>query len=223
MRTPHILLSGVAVLGLAACSPQSVSTYYSEAGTQIDEGGFGNPTMNNILVMTGQRNAAINLTRQFASEVPNTVNFAFDSATLDGAARAALDQQAEWIKRYSLATFRVYGHTDKVGSDAYNKSLGLRRARAVVNYLVSRGIARSRLEAVVSFGETQPLVVTENRERRNRRTVTEVSGFIKGREQYLDGKYAKAIYHSYIESAAEPHDEVNAGGGDVLGAVAGGG
>lgn len=213
MRTPLLLLSGVAAIALSACSPNSIKSFYSEAGTGLDQGSFGDATMNNTLVMTGERNAAINLTRKFASEVPNTVNFAFDSAVLGPDAMAALDQQAEWIKRYSLARFRVYGHTDKVGSTAYNKRLGLRRARTVVNYLVGRGISRDRLEAVVSFGEMQPLVVTEGRERRNRRTVTEVSGFVKGREQYLDGKYAQAIYEGYVASAAEPHEPVSGGGG----------
>ena len=90
-----------------------------------------------------------------------------------------LDRQAHWIKQFPEVRFRVFGHTDAVGSNAYNKSLGLRRARAAVNYLVSRGISRNRLEAVVSFGETQPLIPTPERERRNRRTVTEVSGFLK--------------------------------------------
>jgi len=97
--------------------------------------------------------------------------------------------------------FRVYGHTDAVGSNSYNKRLGLRRARAVVNYLSSLGIDKSRLEAVVSFGETQPLIVNQGRERRNRRTVTDVSGFVKGHPLVLDGKYAQIVYRDYIKSA----------------------
>lgn len=205
MRKYTLLVSSVAIVGLTACAPQDFGNFFSPAGDFLDDGDFGNATMNNHLVMTGARTAAINLTRKFASEVPATITFAFDSAALDADARAALDQQAAWIKEYSLATFRVFGHTDKVGSDAYNKALGLRRAKAVVNYLVSRGIDRKRLQAVVSFGETQPLVLTEGRERRNRRTVTEVSGFIKGREQYMDGKYGLFAYDEYVRSAYEGH------------------
>jgi hypothetical protein len=56
--------------------------------------------------------------------------------------------------------------------------------------------------AVVSFGETQPLIVTEGRERRNRRTVTEVSGVVEKRPGELDGKYAQIIYREYVNSAA---------------------
>jgi len=208
MRLTKTLLTTTAIAALSACTPSSVSNFYSPAGDSLDEGGFGNPTMNNIQVMTGERTALINLTKKFASEVPATINFAFDSAALDATAQAALRQQAAWIKEYNLATFRVYGHTDKVGPDSYNKALGLRRAQVVVNFLVSQGIARSRLEAVVSFGETQPLVLTDTRERRNRRTVTEVSGFIKPREQILDGKYGLFVYDEYRRSAHEPGDDV---------------
>jgi hypothetical protein len=97
--------------------------------------------------------------------------------------------------------FRVYGHTDAVGSDSFNKSLGMRRAQAVVAFLTSQGVSRSRLEAVASFGETQPLIVTQGRERRNRRTVTEVSGFVQSHPIIMDGKYAEVVYREYINSA----------------------
>ncbi|KAJ54082.1 membrane protein [Actibacterium mucosum KCTC 23349] len=203
-----IALTTTAALALSACTPNTIADFYRPAGDDLDTGSFGNPTMNNIQVMTGELNAIINLTRKFADEAPATINFAFDSAALDAEAQAALRQQAAWIKEYNLARFRVYGHTDKVGSDGYNRSLGLRRARAAVNFLVAQGIDRSRLEAVVSFGETQPLVLTENRERKNRRTVTEVSGFIKPRDQILDGKYGLFVYDEYRRSATETHVDV---------------
>ncbi len=205
MRTSNTLLTLAAVLSVAGCTQPG---FFSEAGSSLDTGDFGNPTMNNELVATGQKSQVVNLSRRFAAEAPNTINFAFNSAALDASAQSALRQQAEWIKQFPYVKFRVYGHTDKVGSNAYNKRLGLRRARAAVNYLVRQGISRSRLEAVVSFGETQPLIVSEGRERRNRRTVTEVSGFLKGRPQRWDGKYALATYTEYVTSATEPHDLV---------------
>lgn len=185
------------VLTLAACE--------SEVGRSLDGGTFGNATLNNSQIHSGDRNYTIQLAQRFASEVPSTVNFAFDSTALDASARAALDLQANWIRQFPEVRFRVYGHTDAVGSNAYNKRLGLRRAQAVVRYLTQRGISRSRLEAVVSFGETKPLIVTQDRERRNRRTVTEVNGFVKNHPSLLDGKYAQVIYREYIESAVPPH------------------
>ncbi len=197
-------------LALSACSGQDYladgrlfDSWNQEAGAFIDEGQFGNPTMQNTLVMTGRRNVVINLNNRFAQEVTPMVNFAFDSARLDAEAQAILRKQADWIKQFPEVRFKVYGHTDLVGSNAYNKRLGLRRARAVVNYLVRQGISRSRLQAVVSFGETQPLIVTQDRERRNRRTVTEVSGFVKRQPAYLNGKYAELIFREYVASATE--------------------
>lgn len=204
--TKKILSLGLlsSTLAVAGCGSQFNST----AGADIDSGAFGNATMNNHLVHTGQRNAAIELSRKFAAEAPTTINFAFNSATLDASARATLDRQATWIAQYPTVRFRVYGHTDLVGSEGYNNALGLRRAQAAVNYLVSRGISRSRLEAVVSFGETQPLIHTQARERRNRRTVTEVSGFLGKRPFFQDGKYALFSYTETVTSATEPHELV---------------
>ncbi len=179
---------------LAACSAQ-------ESGSGVDDGAFGNATMTNTLVMTGQQGYVHDLSARFAAEVPSMVNFAFNSSLLDASAQAVLRRQADWIRQFPEVRFRVYGHTDLVGSSSYNKALGLRRAQAVVGYLSTLGISRSRLEAVVSFGETQPLVVTEGRERRNRRTVTEVSGFVANHPSLLDGKYAEVIYREYVRSA----------------------
>lgn len=193
------------VTTLANCSSETnfVRSFNSEAGSDLDEGTFGNPTMNNMMIQTGQKSYAIDLSNRFAREVPATVNFAFNSARLDASSIVALRKQASWIKQFPEVRFRVYGHTDLVGGNAFNKRLGLRRARAVVSFLSSQGISRSRLEAVASFGETQPLVVNTGPERRNRRTVTEVSGFVKNNPMVLNGKYAQIIFRDYVLSATE--------------------
>ena len=193
-----------ALLGCAPSSDPVYTQFYREAGALTDTGYFGNATLNNRLVMTGERQYTFDLANRFASEVQSMVTFAFNSAQLDGTAQAILRQQADWIRQFPEIRFRVYGHTDLVGSNSYNRALGKRRADAVVHYLTGLGISRSRLEAVVSFGETQPLVVTQGRERRNRRTVTEVSGFVKRHPTVLDGKYAQIIYRDYVASAIPP-------------------
>lgn len=196
----HTVLAAVAVSGCA--SDPTYSSFNSEAGATIDSGYFGNATMNNINVQSSdQRDYTIDLARRFAAEVDSTVNFAFDSAVLDGAAQATLLRQADWIRQFPEVRFRVYGHTDLVGSDAYNQALGLRRAQAVVAFLIAQGIDRSRLEAVASFGETRPVVPTPDREVRNRRTVTEVAGTVSGDPMLLHGKYAQVIFRQYVASA----------------------
>lgn len=195
-------LCAAALLSLAACSGDPTQTpFFAEAGAPRDYGGFGNATMNNVLLQSGQRDYAISLGQRFAAEVPTTINFAFDSAALDAEARRVLDAQAAWIRQFPEVRFAVYGHTDAVGSAGYNHDLGLRRARAAVAYLISRGVDGSRLQALVSQGETQPLVPSPGPERANRRTVTSVSGFVQGHPNVLNGKYAEIIFREYVASA----------------------
>ena len=199
----YILTTAIAAATLAACSPDSPLgvSFFSEAGSELDSGDFGEATMSNRLVQTGQQDYTVNLARRFAADVNGTINFAFNSSVLDADARAVLTRQADWILQFPEVRFTVYGHTDLVGSQAYNRSLGLRRAQAAVAFLTSQGIDRSRLEAVASFGETQPLVVTEGRERQNRRTVTEVSGFVQNDPMVLNGRYAEIIFRGYLGGA----------------------
>jgi peptidoglycan-associated lipoprotein len=207
------LLVAVSALALTACSNSNgvlFPSFTTEAGAFIDEGYFGNPTMNNTMLHSGDRSFVVNLNNRFSSEVPPTVNFAFDSTVLDATAQASLRQQADWIRQFPEIRFRVYGHTDMVGSPAYNKKLGLRRAQAVVSFLSRHGVSRSRLEAMVSFGETQPLIVSQNRERKNRRTVTEVAGFVENSPVPLNGKYAEVIFREYVDSAARISTTENA-------------
>ncbi|WP_370402262.1 OmpA family protein [Sulfitobacter sp. JB4-11] len=200
MRTLGVGAGLVALMGCASTDPV-YTQFYQESGAIVDTGSFGNATLNNRLVQTGERDFTINLARRFAAEIPTTVTFAFNSSRLDDNAKATLRRQADWIRQFPEIRFKVFGHTDKVGSAAYNRGLGKRRANAVVAYLSTQGINRSRLEAVVSFGETRPLILTDNRERRNRRTVTEVSGFVGRNPTPLDGKYAAIINREYVESA----------------------
>ena len=203
----YVITAAVAAATLSACSSADrqigAASFFTEAGSTIDSGDFGEATMNNRLVQTGAQDYTINLARRFAADVNSTVNFEFNSTALDADARSTLMKQADWIRQFPEVRFKVYGHTDLVGSQAYNRSLGLRRAQAVVAFLASQGIDRNRLEAVVSFGETQPLVVTDGRERRNRRTVTEVTGFVESDPMVLNGKYAEIIFRDYVNSAAQ--------------------
>jgi len=204
--TKPILIAIVAALSLSGCSVgnKMFTSLNWEAGKKIDEGNFGDPTLNNELAQAAyldQDGIIANLTRKFEREVPTMIHFDFNKSNLDGKSRAILDKQASWIRQFPEIKFRVYGHTDLVGSARFNKRLGLRRARTVVRYLISRGVSGRRLQAMVSFGETQPLIVTEGRERKNRRTVTEVIGFARSYQgSGLDGKYADLLYRRYVNS-----------------------
>ncbi len=208
-------LVGASVLALTACGEGTAfDGFNEESGAFIDEGGFGNPTMNNTQIQNGDLTFLANLNQRFTSEVPTMVTFEFDKSTLDADAQAILREQANWIRQFPEIRFSVFGHTDAVGSNAYNQALGKRRANAVVNYLVSQGVSRSRLKSLVSRGETELAVSTNERERRNRRTVTEVSGVVENAPMVLNGKYAQIIFRDYVGSAVSP-----SGLGGGLGAI----
>jgi len=83
------------------------------------------------------------------------VSFDFDSAAIKPAFRPTLDKVADILNRYPRTTIRVIGHTDNVGSAAYNQQLSLRRARAVADYLEARGVNPSRVIAE-GRGESEP-------------------------------------------------------------------
>lgn len=138
------------------------------------------------------------LGKDFSSNTQDTVTFDFNRSNLDAAARTALDGQAKWLRARPGVRMTIIGHTDLVGSNSYNNRLGLRRARAVLRYLTRKGVSRRRLAAIASRGEREPVVQTEERERRNRRTITTVSGFYRNYVGTgLDGEYAARVYDGY--------------------------
>lgn len=171
------------------------------AGEYVTSSLYGEAVALNIvrqIAYTDLEARLIELNALFQAETDEVVNFAFDRSHLDAGARRALDTQVAWLKAHPDVRMTVVGHTDLVGTDRYNNRLGLRRARAVVRYLVRHGIDERRLIAVESRGESEPVVPTEAPERLNRRAVTMVSGFVRGYVgDGLDGIYAQRVYDIY--------------------------
>ncbi len=98
------------------------------------------------------------------------VTFAVDSTTISPQMREVLGRVAESMIQYPNSLIDVMGHTDSTGSDSYNLDLSRRRAEAVTNFLVSRGVARSRIESI-GYGEQYPVAdnTTEAGRAQNRR------------------------------------------------------
>ena len=103
--------------------------------------------------------------------------FDFDKAVLKPEGKAKLDDLASKVKAINLEVIIAVGHTDSVGSDAYNQKLSVRRAEAVKAYLVSKGIESNRIYTE-GKGLTQPVADNATREGRakNRRVEVEVVG-----------------------------------------------
>ena len=90
------------------------------------------------------------------------VNFDFDKSTLRADAVAILDEAVQILKRYPDLTVEVAGHTDSIGTDAYNQGLSERRARAVYDYLTGNGIDASRMVGPNGYGESRPIAPNTN-------------------------------------------------------------
>jgi len=112
--------------------------------------------------------------QDFVVNVGDRVFFETDSSELTTQARATLDKQAQWLTNYSqYSQFTVEGHADERGTREYNIALGARRAQAVRDYLVSRGIQAQRMRTI-SYGKERPVAVCNDIScwSQNRRAVT---------------------------------------------------
>jgi OOP family OmpA-OmpF porin len=116
------------------------------------------------------------------------VLFDFDKAVLKPEGKAAIDAQVvgKLAQVTKLDVVLVTGHTDRLGTDAYNQKLSERRADTVRDYLVSKGVDKAKIETI-GLGEKQPLVQCDQKNHKeliaclqpNRRVEVEVKGEAK--------------------------------------------
>lgn len=127
-------------------------------------------------------------------ELPN-IYYNFNDATLRPDARKDLDLLVSLLKQQPTITIELASHTDCRGSSKYNQDLSQRRANGVVEYLISKGINRSRLNPV-GYGESEPrnrcrdgVSCTEQEHARNRRTEVRILTGVQGASMvYVDGQ-----------------------------------
>jgi outer membrane protein OmpA-like peptidoglycan-associated protein len=108
--------------------------------------------------------------------------FPFDSAELTGEARTNLRKLAASLQDEARTNVTIVGHTDSVGRDSYNQQLSERRGRAAVDYLVSEGVASSRLVSR-GRGEAEPIASNETDEGRRENRRVEVAIYASGEWQ----------------------------------------
>ncbi len=152
LRTARLAAVLATALGVAACANNSaVDAQANAAG----------------MAMPGSQ-------QDFVVNVGDRVFFETDSSNLTTQARATLDNQAQWLTNYpQYSQFTIEGHADERGTREYNIALGARRAQAVRDYLVSRGIAANRMHTI-SYGKERPVAVCNDIScwSQNRRAVT---------------------------------------------------
>jgi outer membrane protein OmpA-like peptidoglycan-associated protein len=93
--------------------------------------------------------------------MPGNITFAFNDASLQPQFYPVLDEVARTLTEYNQTVVEVAGHTDNVGSDAYNQELSVRRANSVASYLQNRGVMQQRL-ITVGAGESRPVASNDN-------------------------------------------------------------
>jgi outer membrane protein OmpA-like peptidoglycan-associated protein len=93
--------------------------------------------------------------------MPGNITFAFNDASLQPQFYPVLDEVARTLTEYNQTVVEVAGHTDNVGSDAYNQELSVRRANSVASYLQGRGVIQQRL-ITVGAGESRPVASNDN-------------------------------------------------------------
>lgn len=181
MKTASVALAALAALSLAACAsrpkpmgpvatggpppppPPSSSYRGPEAAPPV-----GPVTQSGAPMPGSQQDLVLN--------AGDLVFFDFDRYQVRGDARETLDKQSAWLSRYPNVRVRVEGNCDERGTREYNFALGARRAEAVKEYLVERGVPASRIDTI-SYGKEKPLFPTGGDEgdakNRNAHTVVE--------------------------------------------------
>ncbi len=159
------LIGALALVALmAACSSDKDAGNAGMTGDQY-AGSHGTAT-----------GAAPGTEQDLVQNVGDRVFFPTNHSDLTTEARATLDRQAAWLKKYSSLSITVEGHCDERGTREYNLALGERRADAVKKYLIASGVDASRVQTI-SYGKERP-AVTGNDEAswaQNRRGVTVVN------------------------------------------------
>ena len=160
----------IAALGLAACNNPDRYGAGGNTGPDAGLGGSGIDT-NGLGDPSDPRSIAY-----FNQSIGDRVLFAVDQSNLSGEARGVLAGQASWLLTNTDYAIIIEGHADEQGTREYNLALGARRASAVQDYLISQGVAPSRMRTV-SYGKERPIEVCsiESCYAKNRRAVTVLS------------------------------------------------
>ncbi len=105
---------------------------------------------------TGYGNVVPGSQGDLESNVGHRVFFGYDQYALTGEAQATLQRQAQFLQQYPNVRIQIAGNCDERGTREYNLALGARRAEAARAYLVSLGVASSRI-TTVSYGKERPI------------------------------------------------------------------
>lgn len=161
------VLAAVALLAACETAPESSGNAQSSGASSTTSSASSAPAAAIQIAGGSQEDLVVN--------VGDRVFFAFDSSDLSAEARASLEKQAAWMKKFGGVRIVLEGHCDERGTREYNLALGERRANAAKDYLVALGINPARVKTI-SFGKERPAALGHNETAwaQNRRAVAVV-------------------------------------------------
>lgn len=170
-RSLRLIGALCAGLALSACAKNSSDDLFG------DKNGAGANGLNGANGVAQAGAATPGSIKDFTVNVGDRVFFESDQTDLNPTGTATLDKQAQWLSQYGSYAFTVEGHADERGTREYNFALGARRAESVKAYLISKGIAASRIKTV-SYGKERPVATCNDIScwSQNRRAVTVLNG-----------------------------------------------
>ena len=159
-RSTSLRLAFVAVATLSVAACQKKQPTYPTQQTTPRADNTAPPPRTELPPGVGQQatGALPGSMQDFVVNVGDRVYFDTDAYDVRDDARPLLDAQSQWLRRYGAVRVRIEGNCDERGTREYNLALGARRANAVRDYLVSRGVTAERI-TTISFGKEQPIDV----------------------------------------------------------------
>ncbi|BCH07018.1 peptidoglycan-associated lipoprotein [Mesorhizobium sp. 131-3-5] len=153
------MIALVAMLAIAGCASKKTPNSAADLG------------------LNGAGAATPGSAQDFTVNIGDRIFFDTDSSSIRADAQTTLARQAQWLNQYKQYAIVVEGHADERGTREYNLALGARRAAAARDFLVSKGVASSRLKTI-SYGKERPVAVCDDIScwSQNRRAVTTLSG-----------------------------------------------
>lgn len=168
-QTIGLIIGGIAVLGtLIYIFTRQSKTIKSRKECE-NKGGTYNPKTKSCKLPPAPF-------QEVVAKVYNNLNFVTNSATITNSSYKFLDEMADYLKNNPNLSIKITGHTDDVGSEAYNLDLSLMRANAVKKYLNEKGVGEIMI-TTDGKGESEPIADNKTAEGRskNRRVVFEVT------------------------------------------------
>jgi outer membrane protein OmpA-like peptidoglycan-associated protein len=144
-------IGGLIGAGLGGLAGYQVAAYMDQQEAELNAALAESRTYNRASIERDRENTDILL-----ATFKGDVFFDFDSAAVKSGGFAEIDRVTPVLQKYDHTAIQVEGHTDAVGTELYNQQLSERRAAAVKNVLIQRGIDPKRIRSM-GFGESQPI------------------------------------------------------------------